>query len=54
MDPINIMVNRLAREGFWGGNPELIWAAPADKVFEAWEFVNFQSEYEETMGELNR
>jgi len=54
MSNTTLMALRLAREGFWGGQPERIQQAPLDLVLDAWEFVNFQAEYEETTIELNK
>ena len=54
MDGPTLMVLRLAREGFGGGDPERILSMPTNHVLDAWEFVNFQAEYEETTMELNK
>jgi len=54
MDSATLMSLRLAREGFGGGDPAKVMSMPTNTVFEAWEFVNFQSEYEETVREMNR
>lgn len=54
MDAAKLMSLRLAREGFGSGDPERVMAMPTDVVFDAWEFINFQNEYEETAHELNR
>ena len=54
MDNATLLSLRLAREGFWGGNPQNVLDAPTDQVLDAWEFVNFQAEYEETSLELNK
>lgn len=48
------MLLRLAREGFCGGDPERIEAMPSDMVLDAWEFMSFQTEYEETVMEMNK
>lgn len=44
----------LAFEGGWGGNPELIWRAPVNRVLEAYYYKTFQREYESTFYELNK
>jgi hypothetical protein len=54
MDNATLMVLRLAREGFGGGDPERILAMPTNHVLDAWEFLDFQSRYEATTMELNR
>ena len=54
MDNATLISLRLAREGFWGGSPEKVLRAPTEQVLNAWEFVNFQNEYEETLVELNK
>ena len=54
MDQETLMALRLAREGFGGGDPARISAMPTNMVLDAWEFVNFQAEYEETTREMNK
>lgn len=54
MDRETITALRLAREGFGGGDPEKILEMPTDRVIEMIEFVQFQSDYENTVIELNR
>lgn len=54
MDGVRLMSLRLAREGFGGGDPEKIENMPTDVVLDAWEFINFQGEYEETVMEMNK
>jgi hypothetical protein len=54
MDGATLMVLRLAREGFGGGDPERILAMPTSLVLDAWEFLDFQSRYEATTIELNK
>lgn len=48
------MILRLAGEGFCGGDPQRIEETPTDLVLDAWELINFQNEFEETVMELNR
>jgi hypothetical protein len=54
MNHTMIIALRLAREGFGGGDPERILAMRADLVLDAWEYINFQADYEETVAELNK
>lgn len=54
MDNATLLSLRLAREGFWGGDPQRVLEAPTDQVLDAWEFVNFQAKVEETTLELNK
>lgn len=54
MDRETLVALRLAREGFAGGEPSRILELPTDQVIEMLEFVQFQSDYETTVMELNR
>lgn len=54
MENATLLSLRLAREGFWGGNPQAVLNAPTDQVLDAWEFISFQADLEETTLELNR
>ena len=54
MDGVRLMSLRLAHEGFGGGDPERIENMPTDVVLDAWEFINFQGEYQETVMEMNK
>jgi hypothetical protein len=54
MDNATLLSLRLAREGYWGGDPQRVLEAPTDQVLGAWEFVNFQADLEETTLELNK
>lgn len=45
---------RLAREGYWGGDPEKVLAADVEMVLTAFEYEVFRDEYERTYMELNR
>ena len=54
LDPLDLMVHRLACDGFCGGDPQRILDLPSDLVLQHWDFVRFQSEYEETLLELNK
>lgn len=44
----------LADEGYWCGNPELIWNAPVNSVLEAYHYKTFLRDYESTFYELNK
>ncbi len=54
MDASDLYPLRIAREGFWGGNPDQVSQAPTNLVLDVLEFINFQTEYEETAAELNK
>lgn len=54
MDESKLMALRLAREGFGSGDPQRILAMPTDMVLGAWELINFQSDYQESIIELNK
>lgn len=54
MDSATITSLRLAHAGFGGGDPQKILAMPADLVIDMLHFVQFQSDYETTVLELNR
>lgn len=49
-----LMALRLAREGFGAGDPERILRMPTNVVLDAWEFINFQKDYEESVLEMNK
>lgn len=48
------MALRLAKEGFWGGDPERVLRARADLVLEALQYVAMLPEYERAYIEMNR
>ena len=54
LDDSRLMILRLAREGFGGGDPERIENMPSDIVIDAIEYSNFLSDYEETVMEINK
>ncbi len=54
MDSTTLLSLRLAREGLWGGDPQKVLDAPTDQVLDAWEFINFQADLEETTLEINK
>lgn len=45
---------RLAKEGYAGGDPRQILEMPTDLVLTMLEHVQFQSDYETTIFELNK
>lgn len=45
---------RLAKEGWWGGDPGKVLTAPVDEVLDALAYDNFRSTYESEMVRLNR
>ena len=44
---------RLARSGYWGGDPEKVLNAPLDLVLGAAEYEGFISDYENSYMKLN-
>ena len=48
------MVHRLVCGGFCGGDIRRVLDTPTDLVLQHWDFVKFQSEYDETLLELNK
>lgn len=49
-----VMALRLAKAGYWNGEPSRILAAPADEVVAAIQYENFCSDYERATYDLNR
>lgn len=45
---------RLARAGYWSGDPERVLKARVDLVLEAVEYENFMNDYSETEYEINK
>lgn len=45
---------RLAKAGWWNGDPGAVMNAPADEVMAALQYENFTFDYERKMVELNR
>jgi hypothetical protein len=43
---------RLARAGWWGGDPDAVGEAPVESVLEAAEMDRFQGEYERAWVEM--
>lgn len=48
------MALRLAKGGWWNGDPGLIMKAPCDEVMAALRYEGFLSEYEGAVVDLNR
>ena len=48
------VVNFLAERGYYGGNPTVIWAAPADHVISAYYYKLFVSDYQSEYYEINK
>ena len=44
---------RLAKGGYWGGDPEQVLRAPADQVVLAMHYEDFTVKYENEMHRLN-
>lgn len=49
-----LIVQRLAREGIGGGDPERLLRMRADRVLGAWEYSTFLATFDETAMELNK
>jgi len=49
-----VIALRLAKAGYWGGDPEKIMSARVDFVLDAFEFELFQVEYEDVLHEMNK
>ncbi len=45
---------RLAKAGYFGGNPDAVKAAPVDTVLKILHYETFESEYERAYTELNK
>ena len=45
---------KLARQGYYGGDPERVLKAPTDMVLAAAEYEGFLADYEMAYYELNR
>jgi len=45
---------RLAKAGWWGGDPEKVKRAPADSVSKAMQYEGFLADFEEAFIELNK
>lgn len=52
MAPTRLIALRLAQNGF--GPPDQILRMPADLVLDAYRLMQFQTEYQETVQEMNR
>lgn len=48
------MALRLAKSGWWNGDPMAVLRAPADAVVLAAQYDNFKSDYESEMMKLNK
>lgn len=45
---------RLAKVGWWQGDPGRILKAPADEVLAAIQYENYLNDYENTIYEMNK
>jgi hypothetical protein len=45
---------RLAKAGWWQGDPGAIMRAPADEVMAAYQYDNFVADYERAVFDLNK
>lgn len=53
-DVTDTMVYALAKQGFYAGNPTLIWEAPVNEVIDCYNFNIFTQEYANAEFELNK
>lgn len=51
---VDVISIRLAKAGYWAGNPEAVKDAPSDEVMRAWHYEQFVNDYERTWWNLNR
>ena len=49
-----VVALRLARQGYYGGDPERVLKAPSDMVLAAADYEGFLADYEMAYYELNR
>lgn len=49
-----VIALRLSSGGWWGGDPELVLAAPADSVIRAMQYEDFKGGYEAEMVRIAR
>lgn len=49
-----VLALRLAKGGWWGGNPGSVLQAPADEVLLAIHYENFKGSYESEMMRIAR
>ena len=54
MGGAHVYALRLAKEGFWGGDPGRVLRAPCNLVLEALAYVAMLSEYERAYYEMNK
>ena len=52
-DEIAFLSVRIAKMGFYGGDPDKVRKAPVDTVMNILSFLEYESDYQETFGELN-
>lgn len=49
-----VIAVKLAKAGYYGGDPQAVLRAPADIVLAALQYEAFSSDYERTYMELNK
>lgn len=52
--PALVIALRLAKAGYWQGDPGKILRAPADEVFAAVQYEGFCDDYERAIFEMNK
>lgn len=53
-DDETLIVCTLAKLKYYGGNPDLIWESPVDRVINTYYFDAFSSDYETAFVEMNK
>lgn len=49
-----LMALRLAKAGYWGGEPGRVLRAPTDEVIAAMQYENFCGDFERASYEMNK
>ena len=44
---------RIAKQGYYGGDPDKVLKAPVDTIMNILSFERYESEYQLALGELN-
>lgn len=53
-DEATVVAVKLAKAGYWGGDPGAVKRAPTDEVLAAYDYEDFCSEYEAADYELQK
>jgi hypothetical protein len=52
-DELSFLSVRIAKMGFYGGDPDKVLKAPVTTIMNILAFERYEYEYQETFGELN-